>query len=712
MHAIRWGLAVVLGVALAHGGERAKWTEAAKSFGLGPIPATVDLRNMQTRCIVERSCVALDATAARRHEGIAAGQWQAWRDAVRKAVAEGLGDMPFGERGCPLNVRVVSRHERPGYVVENVLFDSLPGLDVNGSVYLPLASKYPPPWRAIVVPVGHSAKTKESYQIPAQAFARMGYVAITFDPPGQGGEKKPGNDHFVDGVRCFLTGESSNRFFVIDAIRCIDYLATRPDVDMSNGVGMTGVSGGGTTTLFATVLDERIRVSGPSCCAVPLAMHPVLDAYAPCPETLAIARFGQYDEIDLLVAAMPTPVLLMAGAKDEVFTEAMSRDIAADVSGSFEQAGFGDKFRFFLDPGGHAYTVAMAVEFTKEMDRWVAGIAPREWPDLKREDFEMAPDEILACNPRTDRNMRTVTTGRAVELRAQRAGTSIPEAARTLMHVEEAVPVPESRAGEPQLVWYHYLQEILLKHEGNIELPATFFYPARQGWKGAALLYFDDRGRWTDLHTGGMLAGLSGALSEETNGPAILTVDVRGWGDSRPNDIRYDIAGWGSRDRWNAYVSAALGDPVMAMRIRDGLAALAYLRTRPEVDASKIVVGGRGLGALVALHIAAIDDSVAGAVAADGLASYEQLASAESYAWPHEAFFPGVLKHYDLPELAAALKMPALILNPLNAQKKSLTKEDCDAIYGTLNIKSQVHSGWDEDTLVRFVRDTLSGGPR
>ena len=45
-----------------------------------------------------------------------------------------------------------------------------------------------------------------------------------------------------NGVRTFLTGHSSSRYFVLDALRCIDYLATREDVDMTRGVGMTGVS--------------------------------------------------------------------------------------------------------------------------------------------------------------------------------------------------------------------------------------------------------------------------------------------------------------------------------------------------------------------------------------------------------------------------------------------------------------------------------------
>ena len=112
-----------------------------------------------------------------------------------------------------------------------MLFDSFPGWQVNATVYVP--SDFDPPFSAVVIPVGHSGKQFESYQLPAQLFARCGYLAVLFDPPGQSSEKQPGNDHFVDGVRCYLVGQTSSRYFVADALRCIDYLETRGDVDLA-----------------------------------------------------------------------------------------------------------------------------------------------------------------------------------------------------------------------------------------------------------------------------------------------------------------------------------------------------------------------------------------------------------------------------------------------------------------------------------------------
>lgn len=705
-----FALGAMLMMATAGADEGARWTEAAKDFRMGPVPPTVDLRNMVTRHIVQQSCALLDATAARRRAAFASSDWKAWRDSVRQAVLEALGPMPFGDNGGPLNVRAVSRHECPGYVVENVLFESLPGWDVNASVYLPLAGAYPPPWPAIVVPVGHSAKTRESYQIPAQVFARLGYAAVTFDPPGMAGEKQAGNDHFTDGVRCYLTGHSSNRYFVIDAVRCIDYLATRTDVDLTKGVGMTGVSGGGTTTMFATLIDPRIAASGPSCCAVPNALHPVLDGYAPCAETLAFGRFAAYDDVEALIAAMPTPVLLMAGAGDEVFTKAMSDEMAAEVASAFGAAGMSDRFAFFLDPGGHAYTVAMAVKFAQWMDQWVRGTPGRTMPDLNSEDLELLPDEMLACHPRQDANIYSANRDLTVALRQHRSGLGIQEAARKVAGIETPLSPPAAREGEPVLAWYHNVQEVLLEPEEGIELPGTFLYPAREAWRGTAVLYFDERGRWTGLRSQGLLANLSGFIQEATDGPAIFSVDLRGWGDSRPADMRYDLAGWGSRDRWISYVSAAAGDHVMAMRIRDGLAALAYLRERKEIDPGRIIIGGRGLGGVVALHVAAIDGDVAGVFTMDSLAAFEMLATEPAYTWSVQAFLPNVLLHYDLPELVAGLEMPTLILNPLDHAQQPLNPEAATKLYAVASGRGdgfRLLCGEEDNQVVRFIRTVL-----
>ena len=219
--------------------------------------------------------------------------------------------------------------------------------------------------------------------------------------------------------------------------------------------------------------------------------------------------------------------------------------------------------------------------------------------------------------------------------------------------IEKPIDRPEAVEGSPFPVWTHHWQQVLLRPEPGIELPGTLLL-AEAGTR-SAVLHLDDSGRNRALYRHGVLARAIRFLERDQPGLAALTVDLRGWGDSTPAVYPYEMAAWGGLDRYVAYASAALGDPVMSMRVRDALAALAYLRARPEVDAEAIVVTGCGLGGVIAMFAAAIDGEVAGVVTWDVLVSFRALLEEEAYTWPADAFMPNVLRHFDLPELAASL---------------------------------------------------------
>lgn len=653
----------------------------------GPILSGVDLRDMLRQHIIGRSLACMARAAERRRVSLDSGfvvnaqpngDVAAYRTTIRAAVAGFYGPLPAGPHTAPPPVTEVSRFEKRGYRLENVLFDSFPGWQVNATVYVPLDCA--PPFPAVVVPVGHSGKQFESYQAPAQFFARCGYLVVTFDPPGQAGEKRPGNDHFVDGVRAYLVGESSSRYFVADALRCIDYLATRPDVDLSRGVAMTGVSGGGTTTTLAALLDARITVTGPSCCLTPLADLDITQCYAGCPETHMWRRYTEgIDEVDLLCAAVPTPTLLMAGEYDEVFRIADTRRLAGEVATFYDRADAGERFAFFVDRAGHGYTLAQAREFVRFMDRWLRATPNCPLPDLPDESFRLDPDDELRCHPRADVNMRSLTLARARALEATRdrdAGR-IRAAAAAIAGVAGPIGRPAAVEGTPFRVWTHDWQSLLLRPERGIELPATFLCPP--GGPHGAILHLDDGGRHRLLYRHGLLARAIGFLEREPAGLAALTVDLRGWGDSAPAMYPYEMASWGGLDRYVAYATAALGDPIMGMRTRDALAALAYLHSRPDVDGPRIVVSGCGLAGVIALFVAAIDAAVAAVVTWDSPVSFRALLEEPDYTWPADAFIPNVLLHFDLPELAASLPCPVRMVNLRDGRGRPAQPADVSA---------------------------------
>ena len=62
--------------------------------------------------------------------------WKKRRPKVRRQVLDMLGLSPMPAR-TPLQARITRRFDRDGYHVENIVFQSMPGLYVTGNLYVP-----------------------------------------------------------------------------------------------------------------------------------------------------------------------------------------------------------------------------------------------------------------------------------------------------------------------------------------------------------------------------------------------------------------------------------------------------------------------------------------------------------------------------------------------------------------------------------------------
>jgi len=398
----------------------------------------------------------------------------------------------------------------------------------------------------------------------------------------------------------------------------------------------------------------------------------------------------------------------MAGEFDEVFHIEDTRKLAETVANFYKSMNASDKFRLFVDHAGHCYSLKQAEEFVKFMNRWLLNDPKRKMSELPESAFSINSYEELQCHPRTDVNMKSLTLAKALYLEKHRkiSPEEIRSAAMKIVNGNDDQRVPETKAGKAFQNFVHNYQQLMLIPEKGIEVPATFLYPLKT--PAATILHFDDAGRNRLLYRQNILAQSARFLDRENKTFGVFSVDLRGWGDSAPAMYPYEITSWGSSDRCLAYMSAALGDPVMSMRIRDALAALAYLRSRPEVGNEKIILSGCGLGGIVALHVAAIDGNVQGVTIWDSPASFRILLEAEQYVWPADTFMPMVLKHYDLPELAASLKCPVKIMNPLDGAG-SVLSENANA---ELNSKSErnIHEIIkDNSFIVKTLQSMLDG---
>ncbi|MCF7687734.1 MAG: hypothetical protein K9M98_10695 [Cephaloticoccus sp.] len=631
-------------------------------------PSPIEPRQMLRRHLIARGHAGLTAgherfAADARADPLAAGA------KVQARFARYYGDLLATLAAKPLKARQVGGGNGRGFRYENWLFESHPGWEVNATLFLPLHLS--PPYPPVVMSVGHSGKQFSSYQLPCQYFARAGLAAVVFDPPGVAGEKRPGNDHFDDGVRCYLTGDTSNRYFIGDTLRSMDFLAARADIDPSHGFALTGVSGGGHSSLYAGLLDPRATLIAPSCCLISQGKF-VLDlSYSSCPETLMPGRLSDGLDDDILLCALaPRPVLLMAGINDEVYTIDDSRRIAAAASTHFAATGHPDRFQFFADQGGHNYSLNQAREFVHFVRRHWNLSAPVPLPATTADEFTLLEPDQMSCHPRAEANMRTLTRDRAAVLAANRQPPGSGKL-HEFLALDPAMlsPCSTSRAAAVR-AWFHDWEEFSVETEPGISVQLTRADP---GPAHPALWHFDDQGRQRLVTRGGLLAQAIGQADRDSIKAALFSADLRGWGETAMAAHPYESVSWGAPDRFAAYVGAGVGEAPAAMRIRD-----AWQLTRAFPLRRHTVLSAVGAAGPVALHLAALlPGKFTAVVLSDAPAGYADLLATEEFAWPHDLILPEVLQHYDLPLLAQSAGCPVYWLNPLDGAGLPLSADEC-----------------------------------
>ncbi|HXE07594.1 MAG TPA: hypothetical protein VN612_06845, partial [Acidobacteriaceae bacterium] len=94
---------------------------------------------------------------------------------------------------------------------------------------------------------------------------------------------------------------------------------------------------------------------------------------------------------------------------------------------------------------------------------------------------------------------------------------------------------------------------------------------------------------------------------------------------------------------------------ILGMRVDDVIRAVNYLASRPEVDPNNITAEASGHMGLVLLHAAVLDSRIKHVKVDHALESYESLLHAPVPLDAPQDILPGVLMHYDIPELVRAL---------------------------------------------------------
>jgi len=321
---------------------------------------------------------------------------EARKKAVRERILSLIGGLP-DYRG-PLRPRVTKTTPRDGYVIENVMFDSLPDYVVTANLYRPdRPGRHP----AILMSMGHWDSGKAAGQLLSSNLARRGFVVLAYDPVGQGERQQafdprfgrsliggPTDQHFSNGAAAILMGQALSRYFIHDGMRAIDYLVSRPEVDPDR-IGATGCSGGGTQTTYISALDPRIKATAVACYMnsfQTLFAGSIGDSEQSVPGFLA-SGLDQTDYVELFA---PKPWLI-ASTENDFFTPPGARQVFDEAQRWYSLYDAKDRVKWVVGPGGHGTPEVVRKAIYDWMDRWLGQGAAKPVPEIT----DLLPDQAL-----------------------------------------------------------------------------------------------------------------------------------------------------------------------------------------------------------------------------------------------------------------------------------------------------------------------------
>ncbi len=618
---------------------------------------------------------------------------------VGETILSVIGGLP--EYSGPLNPRITGRIQAERYSIEKVIFESLPGFFVTVNLYRPnQAGRYP----GVLLQAGHTQEGKPEGQRLAANLASKGFVVLAFDPIGQG-EREQTYDRQVDrplagwsvpehiqaGGQNMLIGESLARYFIWDAKRALDYLASRPEVDPER-LGAVGCSGGGALTTFIGALDTRLKAVAPACYVNSyhvLFTGPDPDSEMSPPGLL----FSGLDMADYVELSAPTPWLILATDGD-YFTPAGARMVYDEARRWFELYGAPDKLRFFIGPGPHGTPLATREAIYEWMIRWLKD-GKGDVRELPVEMYTNAELLVTASGHVEDEpgsrklyqlileefraRQRPGTIG---ELRAELRRLNIPsDGVAPGVRVSDESDGPEGRR-----------LRVHFESEPGVEIGGKLYLPAGAGGRKPAVLLVADK---TSSYWIPSTPSLAETICKK--GRVVLELDVR---DSPGEGERPFVGNWLTNAR-----ADQIGRNLPAMRAHDILRGVDVLAARTDVDPGSIRAMARG-GKGVWLLLAAAVDSRISAVWVDRT-PYSLRAALENSMNTalFDAVIPGFVLHWDLSDVVKAIApRPVLWTDPANWMGHVAQAGNGFRYRYTLGDETDLHDEQDDGFMREFLR--------
>jgi dienelactone hydrolase len=586
---------------------------------------------------------------------------------VKDKIKNSFGPMP--ER-TPLNARTVDTIEYETHIIEKVIYESRPDFPVSALLYLPRDIKGKIP--GVLGVCGHSGngKLEAAYQSFCLGLVNKGFAVLIYDPISQGERHQfdnvpDGKDvaksctfvHNVLGKEMRLCGEFFGTWRAWDGIRGLDYLCSRPEIDSSR-LGVTGNSGGGTTSSYINALDDRLLMAAPGCYITTFMRNfdnelPVDSEQMP-PNLIA----DSCEMVDLLIAQAPRPTVILAKTND-FFDPRGAYEAYEDAKIVYSLLGAEDNIQIKVSEGGHGYCQSNR-EKMYELFCDTVGFQD----DGKEPPHEIRPDEELYCTPEGNtsklENAKVAADIIKEKAAALKAARKTPEnlckALTEILKISPKKEVPEYKVLRRKM-WtekYTHSQFALTTEPG---ITCIMRYMTERGnpsfcfpENDSAVLYISHLDARQEVETGIKEIGLE---------IPFFAIDVRGTGDSTPMtcDCYGDYFNPYDFDYFYAGHSIMLNQTYLGGKVMDALAAINLLKAN---GTKEIKLVGRGLGSIVAAFTGVISNDVDEVTLINAPVSYQQMIEDVMTKWPLSYMPTNMLKVCDLPDIYNALEAKSL----------------------------------------------------
>ena len=322
------------------------------------------------------------ASPALSFAGETEADFATWKKKLSQKLRELAGPMP---PPADLSPRVMDSVDTGEFVRHKVLLQTEEDCWMPTYLLVPKSASQQSPAPAILCCHGHGAYGKDSvagvlrkdpprnaeiehynYDYAAQ-MARRGYVTIAPDWRSFGERVGYGRDlggrdicnlHFLQEL---LRGRVLLTLNVFDAMRAIDYVQSRLEVDPQR-IGCMGLSQGGTMTTFVTAMDQRIRAADIICYVTPWR-HFAYERHNFCGSQIIPGLYHYADVPDVAGLIAPRPLLMEAGLYDDCFEYRAVKQGHKQVKRIYRAAGCADRLHIEVFPGAHAFAGGKAFEF-------------------------------------------------------------------------------------------------------------------------------------------------------------------------------------------------------------------------------------------------------------------------------------------------------------------------------------------------------------